>query len=159
MLEPLRLSQLTVALDARLIGEDAVFSAVSTDSRAIGPGQLFIALSGPRFDGHDYLSEVAAKGAVAALVEREVADAPLPQLLVRDTRAALGRLGALNRRKFTGPLAAMTGSSGKTTVKEMLASILRTQAGDAESVLATRGQSEQRPRRTADPAATGAAAP
>ncbi|WP_137952499.1 UDP-N-acetylmuramoyl-tripeptide--D-alanyl-D-alanine ligase, partial [Pseudomonas sp. 2VD] len=139
MLEPLRLSQLTVALDARLIGEDAVFSAVSTDSRAIGPGQLFIALSGPRFDGHDYLSEVAAKGAVAALVEREVADAPLPQLLVRDTRAALGRLGALNRRKFTGPLAAMTGSSGKTTVKEMLASILRTQAGDAESVLATRG--------------------
>ena len=96
-------------------------------------------LSGPRFDGHDYLAEVAAKGAVAALVEREVADAPLPQLLVRDTRAALGRLGALNRRKFTGPLAAMTGSSGKTTVKEMLASILRTQAGDAESVLATRG--------------------
>lgn len=88
--EPLRLSQLTVALDARLIGEDAVFSAVSTDSRAIGPGQLFIALSGPRFDGHDYLAEVAAKGAVAALVEREVADAPLPQLLVRDTRAALG---------------------------------------------------------------------
>lgn len=139
MLEPLRLGQLTVALDARLIGEDAVFSAVSTDSRAIGPGQLFIALSGPRFDGHDYLAEVAAKGAVAALVEREVADAPLPQLLVRDTRAALGRLGALNRRKFTGPLAAMTGSSGKTTVKEMLASILRTQAGDAESVLATRG--------------------
>ncbi|WP_228492569.1 Mur ligase domain-containing protein, partial [Pseudomonas aeruginosa] len=65
MLEPLRLSQLTVALDARLIGEDAVFSAVSTDSRAIGPGQLFIALSGPRFDGHDYLAEVAAKGAVA----------------------------------------------------------------------------------------------
>ncbi len=58
---------------------------------------------------------------------------------MRDTRAALGRLGALNRRKFTGPLAAMTGSSGKTTVKEMLASILRTQAGDAESVLATRG--------------------
>ncbi|MDO7919736.1 Mur ligase domain-containing protein, partial [Pseudomonas aeruginosa] len=98
MLEPLRLSQLTVALDARLIGKDAVFSAVSTDSRAIGPGQLFIALSGPRFDGHDYLAEVAAKGAVAALVEREVADAPLPQLLVRDTRAAWGDWARVNRR-------------------------------------------------------------
>ncbi len=74
MLEPLRLSQLTVALDARLIGEDAVFSAVSTDSRAIGPGQLFIALSGPRFDGHDYLSEVAAKGAESEQRPRRTAD-------------------------------------------------------------------------------------
>ncbi len=139
MLKPLSLNEVAGALQGRVVGADVTFAAVSTDSRAIGPGQLFIALSGPRFDGHDYLAEVAAKGAVAALVEREVADAPLPQLLVRDTRAALGQLGALNRRNFAGPLAAMTGSSGKTTVKEMLASILRTQAGDAESVLATRG--------------------
>lgn len=137
MLKALRLSEVAVALDARLIGRDCAFTAVSSDSRAIAPGQLFVALSGPRFDGHDYLTEVAAKGAVAALVEREVAGAPLPQLLVSDTRLALGQLGALKRRAFGGPVVAITGSSGKTTVKEMLASILR--VGLRGPVLATRG--------------------
>ncbi|WP_426234390.1 UDP-N-acetylmuramoyl-tripeptide--D-alanyl-D-alanine ligase [Pseudomonas sp. TWP3-2] len=135
MLKALKLSELTNALDARLIADDASFDGVSIDSRAIKPGQLFIALTGPRFDGHDYLNDVAAKGAVAALVEREVADSTLPQLLVKDTRQALGQLGALNRAAFAQPVAAVTGSSGKTTVKEMLASILRTRG----SVHATRG--------------------
>lgn len=135
MLKALTLSELTNALEARLIGADANFDGVSIDSRAIQPGQLFIALTGPRFDGHDYLNDVAGKGAVAALVEREVADSALPQLLVKDTRQALGQLGALNRAAFTQPVAAVTGSSGKTTVKEMLASILRTRG----PVLATRG--------------------
>ncbi len=135
MLKALTLSALTNALEARLIGADASFEGVSIDSRAIQPGQLFIALTGPRFDGHDYLNDVAGKGAVAALVEREVADSALPQLLVKDTRQALGQLGALNRAAFTQPVAAVTGSSGKTTVKEMLASILRTRG----PVLATRG--------------------
>ncbi len=135
MLKALTLSELTNALEARLIGADARFDGVSIDSRAIQPGQLFIALTGPRFDGHDYLNDVAGKGAVAALVEREVADSALPQLLLKDTRQALGQLGALNRAAFTQPVAAVTGSSGKTTVKEMLASILRTRG----PVLATRG--------------------
>ncbi|WP_025109290.1 UDP-N-acetylmuramoyl-tripeptide--D-alanyl-D-alanine ligase [Pseudomonas sp. H1h] len=135
MLKALKLSELTNVLDARLISSDASFDGVSIDSRAIKPGQLFIALTGPRFDGHDYLNDVAAKGAVAALVEREVPDSTLPQLLVKDTRQALGQLGALNRAAFTQPVAAITGSSGKTTVKEMLASILRTRG----AVLATRG--------------------
>ncbi|NMZ61768.1 UDP-N-acetylmuramoyl-tripeptide--D-alanyl-D-alanine ligase [Pseudomonas nitroreducens] len=135
MLKPLSLNEVAGALQGRVVGADVTFAAVSTDSRAIEPGQLFIALTGPRFDGHDYLADVAAKGAVAALVEREVAGAPLSQLVVKDTRIALGQLGALNRAAFTGRVAAVTGSSGKTTVKEMLASILRTQ-GD---VLATRG--------------------
>lgn len=135
MLKALRLSELTGALNARLVSADASFDGVSIDSRAIKPGQLFIALAGPRFDGHDYLNEVAAKGAVAALVEREVADSTLPQLLVSDTRQALGQLGALNRAAYTHPVVAITGSSGKTTVKEMLASILRTRG----AVLATRG--------------------
>ncbi|OJT51217.1 UDP-N-acetylmuramoyl-tripeptide--D-alanyl-D-alanine ligase [Pseudomonas moraviensis] len=135
MLKALTLSELTNALEARLIGSDASFEGVSIDSRAIQPSQLFIALTGPRFDGHDYLNDVAGKGAVAALVEREVADSALPQLLVKDTRQALGQLGALNRAAFTQPVAAVTGSSGKTTVKEMLASILRTRG----PVLATRG--------------------
>ena len=137
MLEALTLKAIAGALDGRLLGDDARFSSVSTDSRQIAAGQLFVALSGPNFDGHDYLAEVAAKGAVAALVERPVADAGLPQLLVRDTRLALGRLGAINRLAYRGPLAAITGSSGKTTVKEMLASILR--VGLAGDVLATRG--------------------
>jgi len=135
MLESLKLSQLTEALQGRLLGDDARFDGVSIDSRKIAPGQLFVALAGPRFDGHDYLDEVAAKGAVAALVEREVPGSSLPQLLVADARLALGQLGALNRRAFKHPVAAITGSSGKTTVKEMLASILATRG----PVLMTRG--------------------
>ena len=137
MLKPLFLSQVAQTLNARLCGADVSFDAVSTDSRRIEPGQLFIALTGPNFDGHNYLAEVGAKGAVAALVEREVAGAPLPQLVVADSRVALGQLGALNRAAFTRPVAAVTGSSGKTTVKEMLASVLR--AGFNGPVLATRG--------------------
>ncbi|TBU96772.1 UDP-N-acetylmuramoyl-tripeptide--D-alanyl-D-alanine ligase [Phytopseudomonas dryadis] len=140
MLRAMHLSEVAGPLAARLQGEDRAFDAVSTDSRSIVPGQLFIALSGPRFDGHDYLAQVAAKGAVAALVEREVAGVDLPQLVVADTRRALGQLGALNRQAYGGPLAAVTGSSGKTTVKEMLASILRAAFLElGGTVLATRG--------------------
>ena len=136
MLESLRFSDLLTPLDARRTGADCEFSGVSTDSRNIAPGQLFVALTGPRFDGHDYLQQVAAKGAVGALVEREVPDVDLPQLVVLDTRKALAQLGAMNRNAFVDrPVAAVTGSSGKTTVKEMLASILRTRG----PVLATRG--------------------
>ncbi|MDF0730734.1 UDP-N-acetylmuramoyl-tripeptide--D-alanyl-D-alanine ligase [Pseudomonas entomophila] len=135
MLKPMTLSQLTTALNARQVGADASFTGVSIDSRSVGAGELFVALAGPRFDGHDYLADVKAKGAVAALVEREVAGVELPQLVVADSRLALGRLGALNRATFDKPVAAITGSSGKTTVKELLASILRTRG----PVLATRG--------------------
>jgi len=138
MLEAKRLSDLVIPLSAKLINADAAFNSVSTDSRAIEPGQLFIALTGPRFDGHAYLAEVAAKGAVAALVERHVPEVSLPQLVVADSRIALGQLGAINRDAFSGPVAAITGSSGKTSVKELLASILRAAYGDG-AVLATRG--------------------
>ncbi|BBH47929.1 UDP-N-acetylmuramoyl-tripeptide--D-alanyl-D-alanine ligase [Pseudomonas sp. KU43P] len=135
MLKPMTLSQLATVLNARQVGADASFTGVSIDSRSVGAGQLFVALAGPRFDGHDYLADVKAKGAVAALVEREVAGVDLPQLLVADSRLALGQLGALNRAAFDKPVVAITGSSGKTTVKEMLASILRTRG----LVHATRG--------------------
>ncbi|MGE8101711.1 UDP-N-acetylmuramoyl-tripeptide--D-alanyl-D-alanine ligase [Pseudomonas fluorescens] len=135
MLKALKLSEVAGPLAGRLLTTDSSFDGVSIDSRAIKPGQLFVALTGPRFDGHDYLNDVAAKGAVAALVEREVTNSTLPQLLVTDTRQALGELGALNRAAYSNPVAAITGSSGKTTVKEMLASILRTRG----PVLATRG--------------------
>lgn len=138
MLDAMRLSDLVEPLSAEHIGGDAEFCSVSTDSRAIAPGQLFVALSGPRFDGHAYLAEVAAKGAVAALVERPVAETSLPQLIVADSRIALGQLATLNRNAFTGPVAAITGSSGKTSVKELLASILRAAYG-TDAVLATRG--------------------
>ena len=135
MLKPLLLSEVATTLNGRLVSVDSRFNGVSIDSRAIAQGQLFIALTGPRFDGHDYLNDVAAKGAVAALVEREVSESALPQLVVKDTREALGQLGALNRAGFDKPVAAITGSSGKTTVKEMLACILRTRG----PVLATKG--------------------
>lgn len=140
MLEAWMLSSVLGALKGRLAGADAFFNGVSIDSRRIEPGQLFVALSGERFDGHDFLEQVTAKSAAAALVEREVEVVELPQLVVADTRLALGQLGALNRAAFHGRVAAVTGSSGKTTVKEMLASILRAaHGGDAGAVLATRG--------------------
>ncbi|MCQ4259319.1 UDP-N-acetylmuramoyl-tripeptide--D-alanyl-D-alanine ligase [Stutzerimonas stutzeri] len=138
MLEVMRLSDLAAPLSGKLIDADASFRSVSTDSRAIEPGQLFIALTGPRFDGHAYLADVAARGAVAALVEHHVPESSLPQLVVADSRIALGQLGALNRAVFRGPVAAITGSSGKTSVKELLASILRAAYGD-DAVHATRG--------------------
>ncbi len=139
MLEPMTLSGIATPLAGHLPGVDARFCSVSTDSRTLQPGQLFVALDGPRFDGHAYLAEVAGRGAVAALVSRPVDPAPLPLLQVADTRRALGQLAALNRLAFAGPVVAVTGSSGKTTVKEMLASILRQAPGPAQAVLATRG--------------------
>src|SRR5690554_5885590 len=134
MLEAMRLSDLLKPLNAALNGSDASFDSVSIDARAVRPGALFVALAGSRVDGHDFLAQARANGAAAALVERAVDD-PLPQLIVHDGAYALGQLGALNRAAFTGPLVAVTGSSGKTTVKEMLASIL----GECGPVLATRG--------------------
>jgi UDP-N-acetylmuramoyl-tripeptide--D-alanyl-D-alanine ligase len=130
----MRLSEAAVALRGELIGADAEFFAVSTDSRTVASGQLFIALRGERFDGHAYISTVREKGAVAAIVDNPVADV-LPQIVVDDTRLALGRLAAHWRTDYHGPLIGLTGSNGKTTVKEILATILRGQG----SVLATRG--------------------
>ena len=121
------------ALGARWAGEDVMLQGVSTDTRTLQPGQLFVALRGPHFDGHDYLGEAKAKGAAACMVERPVANCPA--LIVSDTRRALGKLARAWRRRFAIPLLAVTGSNGKTTVKEMLASILA-QQGDT---LATRG--------------------
>jgi len=134
MLEAMNLSDLLKPLDAALNGSDARFDSVSIDARQVQPGGLFVALPGSRVDGHDFVAQARAAGAAAALVERPLAD-PLPQLVVRDCELALGQLGALNRAAFKGPLVAITGSSGKTTVKEMLAAILR----ECGAVLATRG--------------------
>src|SRR5262249_16310808 len=95
---------------------------VSTDSRAVQPGNLFVALSGPNFDGHDFLGEVYRKGAAAAVINEKRAS-PLPQgfpcVLVADTRAALGKLAAAYRRQFDLTTVAVAGSNGKTSTKEV----------------------------------------
>jgi len=134
------LAEAAHALGARLEGPNVAFSGVGTDSRAVRAGDLFVALKGERFDGHAYVEEAARRGAVAALVSRRVeSGVPLPQLVVADTRSALGRLAAHWRGRFEIPLVALTGSNGKTTVKEMLAAILAAHCGSREAVLATAG--------------------
>ena len=136
----MKLSEAARALPGRMIGPDVEFSGVATDSRAVGAGDLFVALVGERFDGHDYAAEALRRGAAAALVSRALEDAaPYSQLVVDDTRAGLGRLAAHWREKFAIPLVALTGSNGKTTVKEMIAAILAVHAGGRERVLATQG--------------------
>jgi murE/murF fusion protein len=113
-------------------------SAVSTDTRTIGTGQLFVALSGERYDGHHYLDQAQAQGAVAAIVAHPVPGAALPQLVLGDTRVALGRIGAAWRARFAIPVIAVTGSNGKTTTKEMISAILADWLGP-EQRLATAG--------------------
>ena len=133
------LAEAASAVAGRVRGADARFSGVSTDSRKIGRGQLFVALRGERFDGHAFLAEAAAAAAAAAMVDRHYAgEFPLPVLIVEDTRRALGDLARHWRERFSPALIAITGSNGKTTVKEMLACVLRQQAGDS-AVLATVG--------------------
>jgi UDP-N-acetylmuramoyl-tripeptide--D-alanyl-D-alanine ligase len=134
----MHLSEAAVATRGQVIGQDVMFTNVGTDSRKLADGQLFVALQGERFDGHAYAPQTLDQGAVAAMVSREVAALP-SAIMVKDTRLALGDLAAYWRRKFDIPLAAITGSNGKTTVKEMLASILRIEAGGDDYVLATEG--------------------
>jgi len=142
----MRVSQAAHALGARFTGGDLEFTAVNTDSRSIRRGDLFVALKGERFDGHTFVAQAAAAGAAAVLVAGE-SDIKLPQIVVEDTTQALGRLANYWRGQFDIPLVALTGSNGKTTVKEMLAAILReacrtskAPAPDPQScVLATRG--------------------
>ncbi|OMH36550.1 UDP-N-acetylmuramoyl-tripeptide--D-alanyl-D-alanine ligase [Motiliproteus sp. MSK22-1] len=134
MYRAFRLEELKKPLSASGLGDDAQFDRVSTDTRNLQQGDLFVALSGPNFDGNRFVAQARDLGAVAAIVS-EFQQVDIPQLKVADTRIALGQISALNRQLYTNPLVAITGSSGKTSVKEMLASILRTQ-GD---VLATKG--------------------
>jgi hypothetical protein len=138
----MRLSEAGAALGVPHLGADVEFPSVGSDSRAVTPGMLFVALKGERFDGHDFVAEVLAKGAAGAMVERSwaAANPGLPLVAVNDTRLALGQLAAAWRARFPIPLLGITGSNGKTTVKEMCAAILRAHfGGNADAVLATRG--------------------
>jgi UDP-N-acetylmuramoyl-tripeptide--D-alanyl-D-alanine ligase len=117
---------------------DAVqFTGITTDSRAVVSGNVFVALRGERFDAHDFIADVAARGAVAVIVDHVPEGVTVPAIVVRDTRAALGVIAQQWRSQFAVPVIGVTGSNGKTTVKEMLASIAQAAFGDA--YLATRG--------------------
>lgn len=139
MIAPLALSQVAeycrTSLNAKLIGEDAQFTNINTDTRMISAGDLFIALRGENFDAHNFLAQAAAKNVCGLVVEKYDATISTPQLVVTDTLLALGQIAAMNRNAFTKPVLAVTGSSGKTTVKTMLANIL----GECGNVHATKG--------------------
>lgn len=136
--------QMTLAQIANLLGLTTAVSKVechgiSIDTRTLQPGNLFIAIAGARMDGHHFIDEAKAKGAAAVLVTHPV-NTSLPQLQVTDTTTALGLLGAAWRHQFNIPIIAVTGSNGKTTLKNMAASIMVAAChGDDANVLATQG--------------------
>jgi UDP-N-acetylmuramoyl-tripeptide--D-alanyl-D-alanine ligase len=118
--------------------QNATFDGVSTDSRTVQPGQLFVALRGEHFDGHDYLEQVAAKGVAAVVAEKLPDGWTLPAIVVPNTLTALGQIANWWRRKYDIPVIGVTGSNGKTTVKEMISSILAAAFGEGQR-LATQG--------------------
>ena len=131
------------AIAGTLRGENVAFDRVTTDSRSLRPGDLFVALKGERFDGHDFVAQAFASGAAAAVVSADRTGALASRtrgslLAVADPLAALGALAAFWRRQFNVPVIVIVGSNGKTTVKEMTAAILRAELG-AESVLSSAG--------------------
>jgi UDP-N-acetylmuramoyl-tripeptide--D-alanyl-D-alanine ligase len=131
------MSQAAKVLHAELIGADAMFASVSKDTRDIVSGSLYVAIKGERFDGHEFVEQARAAGAAGALVSQRQ-PVELPQILVDDTKLALGALAAYWRQQFSGRVAGITGSNGKTTVKEMTRGILQQSAG-TDHVLSTQG--------------------
>jgi UDP-N-acetylmuramoyl-tripeptide--D-alanyl-D-alanine ligase len=128
------LKTLAPIVNGELIGPDGLIASVSTDSRSVGESCLFVALKGENFDAHAFVDQAIAAGAKALLVSQRL-PATIPQILVADTRRALGLLGAWVRSQVPAKVVALTGSSGKTSVKEMTAAILR----HCGQVLATAG--------------------
>lgn len=119
--------------------EDLTLQGISTDTRTLTPGNCYIAIQGEQFDGHEFVAEALKKGASAAIVSRAV-NVPIPQLIVTDTILALGKITQHWRNHFTLPVIGVTGSNGKTTLKNMIASILQAACdNDATRVLATQG--------------------
>ena len=128
------LNRLADVLGVSYVGENCSFSTVVTDSRSLQAGEVFLALKGPNFDGHKFAQKAQQLGAKALIVESKQ-DVEIPQFIVENSRLALGQLGAAVMAHVKPKTVAMTGSVGKTTVKEMTAAIL-SQLGD---VLATQG--------------------
>ncbi len=134
----LTLAFVQAALNAPVSAQADVATRIITDSRQAGAGDVFVALVGEQFDGHDYVADVLAKGVAAVIVSREVVAGDARQIVVADTLAALGQVAQAWRLKWNPKIVALTGSNGKTTVKEMCAAILRTALGE-DAVLATAG--------------------
>ena len=118
------LSEVALWTHGTLYGHDAPLHGVGTDTRQLAPGMLFVAIRGERVDGHDFLAQASAAGAAGALVERRIPAAQLPQVRVADTLAALGDLASAVRARSSVQVVGITGSSGKTTVKNLCAAIL-----------------------------------
>lgn len=118
------LSAVAIRAQGHLRGDDADFGAVGTDTRTLPTGSLFVAIKGDRFDGNKFVAAAAERGAVGAIVS-ELQDVSLPQIEVEDTRRAFGAMARAWRENFDIPVVAVTGSAGKTTVKELIGSILR----------------------------------
>jgi UDP-N-acetylmuramoyl-tripeptide--D-alanyl-D-alanine ligase len=134
----MQVAEAAAVLEAQYSGPDAIFAGCSTDSRSVARDALFVALKGPVHDGHEHVDEARDRGAAAALVSRPLRqsiESSMPVIRVADTLQALGRLSGAWRDRFDLPVIGVTGSNGKTTVKEMLAAILSAGA----PVLATRG--------------------
>lgn len=127
MISPLSLQQLQQRFGGELVNGSVQFERVCTDTRELDAQALFVALKGENFDAHDFVSELWGDQALGLVVEREIPGSELPQWLVEDTTVALGHIGLLCREQFEGPVVAITGSCGKTTVKEMLAAIFARQ--------------------------------
>ncbi|MCC6535114.1 MAG: UDP-N-acetylmuramoyl-tripeptide--D-alanyl-D-alanine ligase [Burkholderiales bacterium] len=137
------LREAAAAMSGELRGSDRIVTGVSTDTRALTPGELFVAIKGERFDAVRFVGDALQRGAAAAVVARASMPAPpaadAALIVVDDTRAALGKLAAYWRERFFLPLVGLTGSNGKTTVKDMIAAVLRLHCADASHVLATEG--------------------
>lgn len=118
------LTELAMACGVTETRPEPMTGNVRIDSRQVQPGDIFVALQGEHVDGHDFLKEVDSAGAVAAIVEKSIQGCLLPQWIVPDAVIALGNIAAMNRNAFTGPVIGVTGSVGKTTVKEMIAAVL-----------------------------------
>jgi len=135
----MNLSEAAAMLGAPFAGVDAAVLRVCTDSRSIQPGDLFIALRGAKFDGGAFAAQALQQGATGVVLDATQAPDIGAAIRVDDTRLALGRLAAAWRRRFAIPVVGITGSNGKTTVKEMLAAILQVEAGSDAAVLKTEG--------------------
>ena len=135
----MQLSEAAAMLGVPFAGTDAEVLRVCTDSRSIQPGDLFIALRGEKFDGGAFAAQALQQGAAGVVLDAAQAPELAAAIRVDDTHLALGRLAAAWRRRFAIPVVAVTGSNGKTTVKEMLAAILQVETGSDAAVLKTEG--------------------
>ena len=131
---PLTLNEIAEAVDGKLIGDDATIDAISTDTRALKTQDVFLALRGAKFDGHKFVAQAEQVDCAAVIVDHDC-QTNIAQIVVDDTHKALGKLGAYVKAKVAPKTVGITGSSGKTTVKEMVAAIL----ARLGNVLATNG--------------------